>query len=1016
MTNRDIVFTLKFKNQAAATMRKFSGQLKGMGAAARKASKGLKRLGNAFKRLADKASAAGRKLRAAGAAIREAGTQMTFALGAPLALAIGFTVKAFAELELAMAGVQKTVGGTPEVIEKLKQEFIGMSNEMPTAATELARIGQVAGQLGIEADNISTFTDTIAKMGAATDLSTERAAFALARISNIMGTPQAQANNLGSAIVDLGNNFAATEPEITEFALRIAGAGKVVGLSEGDVLGFSAALASVGVRAQAGGTAISRAFIKMANEVSKGGAKVAQFAEVAGMSTADFAKAFREDAAGALQTFILGLGNAQKAGVNVFKTLEDLGLSEIRTRDAMLRLSLSGDLLARSLHTGNKAFEEGTALNKEYAIFLDTTASRLKILWQRITNAAAIMGEAFEPIITKVIGKLSEFALKAQAWGNSLKEMSTSTKTTIAAIMGLVIAGGPALIFIGAFTQLIGFAILGLKAFAVQAKKAFLFFLTNPLGLFILAIGAVIALLVKFKDQLLTVGGETARLQDYLVAIWDVIYTKIKWVGENIVALFGWVGDNTATAFTRSQEQIQSDFLTTFNVIRAIGNSIIQLFQIVGQTIGAYMSIAFNWMMDEAKLFWNSITTSASVIMKLLRGDFRGAWEEAMAPLKVNPMDNMKMGVRDAIADVKAILVSDPIGDIFAGIGEAAGKRYQEFLAKGFSESDALEKSVAEVAEKLSKDPAIPKAGESFAGEFNKGFMKAMGAYIDNAKDIAKQTEDAFTNAFQGIEDGLMEFIETGKFSFKEFAKSIISDFARIGVKSLLGDVMSMGKGEGASEKGFASGIGGALGALGGLFGGGGEEGTTQGALSTDAAAIVNATTAGNEQQVGFFAGLGTKIGGLGTTLMDGLGTLGTTIGGFFSSLFGGGGGGGGGDVAGTVSGLLSVAAAFASEGGISDSLSKTGMVPAGSFTNARRFAQGGVTSGTDRIPAMLSPNEAVIPLSRNRAVPIEGNMGGATTVNINVQANDVESFKQSQSQMLARFGTAVIRARRKTQ
>ena len=213
MTNRDIVFTLKFKNQAGAVMRKFGGQLKSMGAAANKARKGLKRLGDSFKRLADKAAAAGRKLRSAGAAIREAGTQMTFALGAPLALAIGFTVKAFADLELAMAGVQKTVGGTPEQLSAMKDEFIEMSNTIPTAATELANIGQVAGQLGVERENISKFTETIAKMGVATDMSTEQAAFALARISNVMGTPRDKANNLGSAIVDLGNNFAATESD-----------------------------------------------------------------------------------------------------------------------------------------------------------------------------------------------------------------------------------------------------------------------------------------------------------------------------------------------------------------------------------------------------------------------------------------------------------------------------------------------------------------------------------------------------------------------------------------------------------------------------------------------------------------------------------------------------------------------------------------------------------------------------------------------------------------------------------
>ena len=140
MNKRDIVFTLRFKNQAGAAMRKFGTQLKGMGAAAKKASRGLKRLGDSFKRLADKAASAGRRITSAGARIREAGTQMTFAIGAPLAAAIGFTIKAFANMEQAMAGVQKTVNAPIEAIAALKQEFIDMSQDIPTAATELARL------------------------------------------------------------------------------------------------------------------------------------------------------------------------------------------------------------------------------------------------------------------------------------------------------------------------------------------------------------------------------------------------------------------------------------------------------------------------------------------------------------------------------------------------------------------------------------------------------------------------------------------------------------------------------------------------------------------------------------------------------------------------------------------------------------------------------------------------------------------------------------------------------------
>ena len=741
MSKRDIVFTLRFKNQAGAVIRKFGTQLKGLGTKANKASKGLKKLGDQFKRLADKAARAGNRIRNAGAMIREAGTQMTFAIGAPLAAAIGFTIKKFADLELAMAGVQKTVGGTDETIEKLKDEFIDMSNKMPTAATELARIGQVAGQLGIEAQNIGTFTDTIAKMAAATDLSTESAAFSLARISNIMGTPQSAAENLASAMVDLGNNFAATEPEIAAFALRIAGAGRVVGLSEGDVLGFSAALASVGVRAQAGGTAISKAFVKIANEVSKGGARVAQFAEIAGMSTEEFARLFKEDAAGALQQFILGLGNASEAGVNVFQVLEDLGLQEIRTRDAMLRLSLSGDLLASAIDRGNVSFKEGTALNKEYAIFLDTTSSRLKILWQQFENAAAIIGKAFEPVITGVLKSLSGFALRMQEWGRALKEMDPALKRTIALVSGFVIALGPALIILGSLTQLFGFAALGVVKFGVAMKGAMVFFLTNPLGLFILAIGTVITLLVKFRNSLITVGDDTARLQDYLVAIWEVIYEKIAAVATGIVEVFQWAANTVAPMFGAPADQMASDLMTSFDVFRSIGNAIIQLFQVVGLTIGVYMSAAFSWMADEMELFINSLKTSASVIAKLVTGDWAGAWETAVAPLKVNPMDNMKMHVKDGLADIKTILEGDPLGEAFKGLGERAGKRYQEHLAKGFSAGDAMAKTMKETLTAAEDDAGntTPPPGDTFGKLFAKGFRTAFDGYLSTAKDIAKQ-------------------------------------------------------------------------------------------------------------------------------------------------------------------------------------------------------------------------------------------------------------------------------------
>ncbi|MCE0933387.1 phage tail tape measure protein [Pseudomonas monteilii] len=63
------------------------------------------------------------------------------------------------------------------------------------------------------------------------------------------------------------------------------------------------------------------------------------------------------------------------------------------------------------------------------------------------------------------------------------------------------------------------------------------------------------------------------------------------------------------------------------------------------------------------------------------------------------------------------------------------------------------------------------------------GATSALENYLDSAADVAGQTQDLFTNAFSNLEDGIVQFIKTGKASFKDFADSIIEDLIRIQVR-----------------------------------------------------------------------------------------------------------------------------------------------------------------------------------------------------------------------------------------
>ncbi len=90
---------------------------------------------------------------------------------------------------------------------------------------------------------------------------------------------------------------------------------------------------------------------------------------------------------------------------------------------------------------------------------------------------------------------------------------------------------------------------------------------------------------------------------------------------------------------------------------------------------------------------------------------------------------------------------------------------------------------------------------------------------------------------------------------------------------------------------------------------------------------------------------------------------------------------GGGGGLIGSLIGFVGSIFGF-SEGGYSNGPSPHAYtMPVSAFHNAPHYAQG--TPNTSGIPAVLHPNEAVIPLSRGRKIPVEMNGGGGGGVNI---------------------------------
>lgn len=311
------------------------------------------------------------------------------------------------DFENAFAGVVKTVDGTEAELQGLRDGIRRMAMELPASASSIADVAAAAGQLGIEIPNILGFTRVMIDLGEATNLSAEEAATQLARLANITGMSQDDFDRLGSSIVALGNNFATTEAEIVSMGMRLAGAGSQIGLSEAQIMGFAAAMSSVGIEAEAGGTAFSKVMISIASAVANGGDELTQFADIAGMSASQFANAFQDDAAGAIIAFVSGLGDASASGENLFGILEDLGFSEVRVRDALMRLAGASGVMTDAVATSSAAWDENTALATEAAMRYETVSSRWQILKNQVIDLAIGLYDQLRPAIVSVLDSAS---------------------------------------------------------------------------------------------------------------------------------------------------------------------------------------------------------------------------------------------------------------------------------------------------------------------------------------------------------------------------------------------------------------------------------------------------------------------------------------------------------------------------------------------------------------------------------------------------------------------------------
>ena len=322
---------------------------------------------------------------------------------------VGATAAAI-NFEDAWVGVTKTVDGTPEQMAAINSGLKDLALNTASSYENLAHYAELGGQMGVATDSILGFTKTIAMLGDTTNIVGEEAAESLAHMANIMVDKGQRTTDyyerFGSTVVDLGNNFATTESEIVDMATRLATAGRQVGMTTPQVLALSTALSSMGIKAAAGGGSMSKLMKQIQVAVSTGSESLQDYADTAGMTAEQFAKAWRDDAGTAFMKFLEGIGKSE----DVAAKLAELGIEEVRMSNAAGALAQSTDVYSDALGRANQAWSENTAMVIEAEKRYATTKTALLQAWEAIKQAGASLGESFAPTVKELANMVKDLA------------------------------------------------------------------------------------------------------------------------------------------------------------------------------------------------------------------------------------------------------------------------------------------------------------------------------------------------------------------------------------------------------------------------------------------------------------------------------------------------------------------------------------------------------------------------------------------------------------------------------
>lgn len=346
------------------------------------------------------------------------------------------------EFESQMADVRKVVDfDTPKQFAEMGEDILKMSDRLPMAASDIAKLVAAGGQAGIARQDLKQFAEDALKMGVAFDQSADQSGDMMAKWRTSFKMTQGEVVALADKINYLSNNGAANAQQISDIVTRIGPLGSIAGVTSGQIAALGATMAGVGVEQEVA-AGIKNFMVALTAGKSATKQQQAGMKEL-GLSSTKLAASMQKDAQGTMLTVLQQISKLDKtrqvAAFNVLFGKESMG--------AIAPLLANLDLLKKNFNMVGDASQYTGSMQKEYEARAATTANQLQLLNNQATHAGVALGNALLPQINAsvrgmmpLINKVTDFVSRNPGMVRALLGAAVGFTTLKLAVMGASVA------------------------------------------------------------------------------------------------------------------------------------------------------------------------------------------------------------------------------------------------------------------------------------------------------------------------------------------------------------------------------------------------------------------------------------------------------------------------------------------------------------------------------------------------------------------------------------------------